>query len=107
MTSRLHLLIIVWPLIGLALPALAADPPARTHDIEVEDYFTLAGITGCAISPDGRYPAYTELRWGDPEVPPIRRNVARQASAHVGFAREDLAEAGHEQDIVKGDAVAD
>jgi dipeptidyl aminopeptidase/acylaminoacyl peptidase len=47
--------------------SLAADPaPARTHDITVEDYFTQAYINNCVLSPDGRYVAYTEMRWEPP-----------------------------------------
>lgn len=40
-----------------------AQAPARNHDIEVEDYFSLATPTECAVSPDGAMVAYTELRW--------------------------------------------
>jgi dipeptidyl aminopeptidase/acylaminoacyl peptidase len=41
----------------------AAEAPRRTHDITVEDYFTVSGIVQHAISPDGKYVAYTEARW--------------------------------------------
>ncbi|HNQ24665.1 MAG TPA: S9 family peptidase [Phycisphaerae bacterium] len=44
-------------------PAVAAEP-ARTHDIEAEDYFSLGVIAECALAPDGRHIAYTEVRWG-------------------------------------------
>lgn len=51
-------------MIGLAVlfawPVVAAD---RTHDIQLEDYFSLSNISGCAISPDGMHVAYTEVRW--------------------------------------------
>ena len=40
--------------------------PARTHDITIEDYFTEAFLNGCALSPDGRWVAYTEMRWSPP-----------------------------------------
>lgn len=43
--------------------ALAADPPARTHDITLDDYFTLGTMTQCETSPDGRFVVYQELRW--------------------------------------------
>jgi len=44
----------------------AAQPRERTHDIELDDYFTLGVITTCAASPDGRYVAYVEARWEKP-----------------------------------------
>ena len=40
-----------------------ADDSARTHDIVADDYFTLANIGTCKISPDADYVAYTESRW--------------------------------------------
>ncbi|MBU0509711.1 S9 family peptidase [bacterium] len=43
--------------------ASIAQTPARTHDITVEDYFTQGFIDNCLISPDGRYVAFTDLRW--------------------------------------------
>ncbi len=46
----------------LAAPAVA-DAPARTHDVTVEDYFTLAAVTDVAMSPDGKLVAYAEGRW--------------------------------------------
>lgn len=45
---------------------LAAQPVERTHDITIEDYFTLGYIDGCAISPDGSHIAYVEKRWEPP-----------------------------------------
>ncbi len=51
----------------LTILSLSAAPqtqkPARTHDITVDDYFTLADIFAIAMSPDGKYVAYTEGRW--------------------------------------------
>ena len=35
----------------------------RTHDVTVDDYFTLAHINESAISPDGKFVAYAEARW--------------------------------------------
>jgi dipeptidyl aminopeptidase/acylaminoacyl peptidase len=35
----------------------------RTHDIQPDDYFTIAQISNCELSPDGRFVAYTERRW--------------------------------------------
>jgi dipeptidyl aminopeptidase/acylaminoacyl peptidase len=43
--------------------ALRADEPARTHDITIDDYFTLAFVSEQAISPDGKSVAYAEARW--------------------------------------------
>ncbi|MGB2986075.1 MAG: S9 family peptidase [Phycisphaerae bacterium] len=50
----------------------AGEPPLRDHDIVPEDYFTIGVITGCAVSPDAKYIAYTELRW---EPPAEKRNI--------------------------------
>jgi dipeptidyl aminopeptidase/acylaminoacyl peptidase len=47
----------------------AADTPARTHDITLDDYLTVHPLTACATSPDGKYVAYTELRWGEHDEP--------------------------------------
>jgi dipeptidyl aminopeptidase/acylaminoacyl peptidase len=41
------------------LPAAAA----RAHDVTPEDYFSLAGVTDLAVSPDGKRVAYCEARW--------------------------------------------
>src|SRR5437763_7523867 len=49
------------PLLLFALPAFAE--PARTHDITIDDYETLATIRELAVSPDGKFVAYTEARW--------------------------------------------
>jgi dipeptidyl aminopeptidase/acylaminoacyl peptidase len=35
----------------------------RKHDITVDDYFTLGYVFETAVSPDGKYVAYTEGRW--------------------------------------------
>lgn len=45
------------------LSPAAAQPPERTHDIELDDYFTLGVMSTCTASPDGRYVAYVEARW--------------------------------------------
>ncbi len=42
---------------------------SRTHDITIEDYFTQASISDCALSPDGSQIAYTESRWQGPKEP--------------------------------------
>jgi dipeptidyl aminopeptidase/acylaminoacyl peptidase len=54
----------------LTLPATydaVAESPDRTHQIVPEDYFSIANITGLAVSPDGGRVAYTEMRWEPPE----------------------------------------
>lgn len=50
----------------------AQPAPVRDHDLTPEDYFSVAVITGCAISPDGQSVAYTEARW---EPPSEQRNT--------------------------------
>ncbi len=47
----------------LALGAAAVCAGERTHQIEAEDYFSIAGITGIALSPDGSTAAWAESRW--------------------------------------------
>jgi dipeptidyl aminopeptidase/acylaminoacyl peptidase len=47
----------------LVAPWAIADAPKRTHDITVEDYFTLATLFDCAVAPDGNEIAYTDGRW--------------------------------------------
>ena len=49
-------------------PAVAAAAPTRTHDITVDDYFTLAHVWQVAVSPDSRRVVWSELRWED-ELP--------------------------------------
>ena len=46
---------------------LAAQPPARTHDITPDDYFTLATVTELAVSPDGKRVAYCVATWDQKE----------------------------------------
>ncbi|MEI6636353.1 MAG: hypothetical protein WCO99_07280, partial [Planctomycetota bacterium] len=40
-----------------------AQEPARTHEIDVDDYFTLGTPSTLAVSPDGATVAYIEQRW--------------------------------------------
>ncbi len=49
----------------LTLGAVLASAGERTHSIEAEDYFSIAGITGIALSPDGTTAAWTEMRWNE------------------------------------------
>lgn len=47
----------------LVMTASFAGTVERTHTIDAEDYFSIAGITGIALSPDGKTAAWTEMRW--------------------------------------------
>ncbi|MCK4659281.1 MAG: S9 family peptidase [Phycisphaerae bacterium] len=70
--SRVVMCVIVtWLVAGGIADALAGDP-LRDHDITADDYFTIGVITNCAMSPDGKYAAYTESRW---EPPNEKRNL--------------------------------
>ena len=79
----------------LLFPALisAQNSPVREHDITIDDYFSQAYISECAVSPDGQYIAYSEGRWiaGDD-----RRNydlwvceVATKTAKRLTFERTD------------------
>lgn len=50
-------------IVVLALVTTLAGAGERTHQIEAEDYFSIAGITGVALSPDGKIAAWTDMRW--------------------------------------------
>lgn len=54
-------------IVGVAGASAVGAPPIRDHDIEAEDYFTLAAVSRCSVSPDGKHIAYTETRWDPPE----------------------------------------
>ncbi|MFH1278486.1 MAG: prolyl oligopeptidase family serine peptidase [Candidatus Eisenbacteria bacterium] len=49
--------------VAVSAPAPFAGAPERTHDLVPEDYFTQGFIYDCAISPDGKHVALTDLRW--------------------------------------------
>jgi dipeptidyl aminopeptidase/acylaminoacyl peptidase len=50
--------------VGLLLPPVVlAEAAGRTHDVTIDDYFTLATVTQVAMSPDGKHVAYSEARW--------------------------------------------
>lgn len=40
-----------------------AQPVARTHEITIDDYPSIAAIAECAASPDGKLVAYVDSRW--------------------------------------------
>lgn len=68
--SKRNLLLSI--LILTAGASARAETTVRDHDITVEDYFTLTVLGDCAISPDGKYIAYTDQRW---EPPNDKRNT--------------------------------
>ncbi|MEE4270207.1 MAG: S9 family peptidase [Thermoanaerobaculales bacterium] len=54
------------PLTVIAIVMFAtavAGAGEQTHQIEADDYFSIAGITGIALSPDGVTAAWAESRW--------------------------------------------
>lgn len=83
--------------LGILLLAAAARAagPVRDHDIDVDDYFTLATIAQLAVSPDGTKVAYVEQRW---EADAETRNadlwvadVATKARTRLTFDRAEEA----------------
>jgi len=70
--KRAKYTILVLALLAQVCAAGDPTPPARDHDITLEDYFSLAMLTDCSVSPDGKYVAYTENRW---EPPAEKRNT--------------------------------
>jgi acylaminoacyl-peptidase len=56
-------------LILAGLLPTVASAVERDHLPTNDDYFTLNFATTCVPSPDGRYVAYTEMRWQDPDDP--------------------------------------
>ena len=55
--------IIVVLLLGGSVFGKTRPSTKRTHDIQPDDYFTIAQVSNCELSPDGRFVAYTERRW--------------------------------------------
>ncbi len=62
---RASILALLLALVAAPPPAMAADMPARNHDIVPEDYLDIATLTSLAASPDGTRAAWTESRWGE------------------------------------------
>ena len=54
-------------LLGLILASglAVADTLPRDHQITAEDYFDLTVLGNISVSPDGRWAAYSESRWGE------------------------------------------
>ena len=88
-------------LLAMFVSTAGAGDAVRDHDIEAEDYFSIGVITGNAVSPDGGYVAYTELRWNPPDekrnldlwvVNTQTRQVRRLTfdKASDGFIRETI-----------------
>jgi dipeptidyl aminopeptidase/acylaminoacyl peptidase len=53
--------------LAIGTVAAQADQPVRDHEITADDYFTITTVIDCAMSPDGQYVAYTDLRWQPPD----------------------------------------
>ena len=62
-TVRFYAPVILGLLIIAGFGTVFAAEPERTHDLTPEDYFTQGFIYDCALSPDGEYVAFTDLRW--------------------------------------------
>jgi dipeptidyl aminopeptidase/acylaminoacyl peptidase len=63
-------------------PSFAA---VRDHDITLDDYFTQAYTNDCVLSPDGKYVAYSEMRWQGEKEP--RNNDIWVANTQTGETR--------------------
>lgn len=67
----------------------AADTVVRDHDLEPDDYFTIAGIGAMEMSPDGQFVAYVESRWDKTEDGRVRDlwivSVASQERERLTF----------------------
>ena len=50
-------------IVTLVLAAAVTGAAERSHRIEAEDYFSIAGVTSIALSPDGATAAWAESRW--------------------------------------------
>lgn len=65
MRKPFFLELIVLTSLVLAAGLVWAQAPARDHDIVPEDYFDIIGLGSLTVSPDGKFMAFTESRWGD------------------------------------------
>ncbi len=61
-------LIITAALLAL-IPPIGLASVERTHEITLDDYLSVYLLTDCDTSPDGKFVAYAELRWGDHDKP--------------------------------------
>lgn len=60
----------LWLLSSLFVSMVIAPAWAeRSHEITIEDYFSLAYVTDVEVSPDGKKVAYAEWRWDGPGNP--------------------------------------
>jgi dipeptidyl aminopeptidase/acylaminoacyl peptidase len=50
-------------LLLVPLGGACAQETLRTHDITIDDYFSMSLLTASAIAPDGKHVAYSEARW--------------------------------------------
>lgn len=57
--------------IAILTGAAAAAVAAPSHRVELDDRFSLADVTGLAVSPDGAAVAWTERRWQPPAEQPM------------------------------------
>ena len=75
-------------------PAFGQDLP-RTHEIDVDDYFTLGTPSTLAVSPDGASVAYIEQRWEGADATRNADlwivNVATKARQRLTFDRAEEA----------------
>jgi dipeptidyl aminopeptidase/acylaminoacyl peptidase len=74
-------------LLGAAAAVAVAPAAERSHDITIDDYFTIAVINECRLSPDGRLVAYAEMRWNPPAE---KRNTDLWLVSAAGGAAQRL-----------------
>ena len=60
---RTKISVSLFVLFRFACAIIRGEDVVRDHDITIEDMETIATITGCVASPDGKYAAFTDLRW--------------------------------------------
>ena len=77
----------------LVLVATVVGAGERTHQIEAEDYFSIAGITGIALSPDGSTAAWCESRWdveADGRTAALVTAPDNEVVHHEGWSRVEV-----------------